>query len=213
MSFSIDDLASSLSASHIGQEALDLAALQAQLAQTLFGQSITHSSKPQNISRKTSFAQPCNTPTFSSFSSNFSNDMHSISASSQDWMLDSSRDYTMEEDERMVEALLIPCSPMSTSLTHPTAGQFDMISSEATTNQAHETPASSFTCTDPFYLEQSQTQFLSPAPYSVFTQLGEASQQSPFLSSPRREHPGMSHSAPLFCMDSFLVATSGVFEH
>jgi hypothetical protein len=35
MSVSVDDLVASLSANHIGQEATDLAALQAQLAQTL----------------------------------------------------------------------------------------------------------------------------------------------------------------------------------
>ncbi|KIJ70370.1 hypothetical protein HYDPIDRAFT_23482 [Hydnomerulius pinastri MD-312] len=43
MSVSVEDLVASLSSNHIGQEAIDLAALQAQLAQTLFAHQLSSS--------------------------------------------------------------------------------------------------------------------------------------------------------------------------
>ncbi|KAF9004778.1 hypothetical protein BDQ17DRAFT_1325570 [Cyathus striatus] len=68
MTISVDDLVSSLNSSHIGQEAMDLAALQAQLAQAFFNQ-FPSSAAPTPIPRKRStHTQPCNTPTASSFS-------------------------------------------------------------------------------------------------------------------------------------------------
>ncbi|KAF8845565.1 hypothetical protein BDN67DRAFT_283428 [Paxillus ammoniavirescens] len=72
MSLSVDDLVASLSANHIGQEAIDLAALQAQLAQTLLAHQLTLSSPPPsfvhgvsvNIARRDpTNVQHCTTPT------------------------------------------------------------------------------------------------------------------------------------------------------
>ncbi|KAF8654699.1 hypothetical protein AX16_003450 [Volvariella volvacea WC 439] len=127
MGLSVDDLVSSLSASHIGQEAMDLAALHAQLAQLLFCQSA-----PSSTSYSTRRTQPCNTPTRRTPSSSFScTDAQRDSilsslrgAASEDAMRSSSagmhhsseRD-EMEEDERMVEDLLIPSSPMTPNLS------------------------------------------------------------------------------------------------
>lgn len=56
MSFSVDDLVASLGASHIGQEAMDLAALQAQLAATLFPARAAASHHHHH------HHQPCTTP-------------------------------------------------------------------------------------------------------------------------------------------------------
>ncbi|KAG5645774.1 hypothetical protein DXG03_005311 [Asterophora parasitica] len=203
MSFSIDDLAASLSTSHIGQEALDLAALQAQLAQSLFGQSIAQASNPQRVRSKTSFTQPCNTPTSSSFTSPF-HDVRQGQASGSEpsWYFDrpsfDAADITMEEDERMVEALLIPCSTNPTSSLH-------ILSKNATQHlsvrvQTSESSSSSFTSTDPFYVAQYQAQYHNPTPHSAFTQLGELPHQSPFspaaIAQRRLEHPGTSTPAP-----------------
>ncbi|KAF5388140.1 hypothetical protein D9615_000019 [Tricholomella constricta] len=220
MSLSIDDLASSLSASHIGQEALDLAALQAQLAQTLFGQSITHSSNPQKVSRKTSFTQPCNTPT-SSYSFSHFHDVRQGKASGSEsiWAFDGSSfnltDNT-EEDERMVEDLLIPCSPMSMNpLQFSLPFSAGSKSHHLSNNQTSETHSSLFTSTDPFYIAQSQAQYQNPAPHSAFTQLGQLSHQSPFCSAQGRDHPGTSNTAPPLSMDThpFIIATSTAFDH
>ncbi|KAG9317106.1 hypothetical protein JVU11DRAFT_1294 [Chiua virens] len=75
MSVSIDDLVASLSANHIGQEATDLAALQAQLAQTLLAHQLSLSSPHShssafvhgvsvNIARRDpTNVQHCTTPT------------------------------------------------------------------------------------------------------------------------------------------------------
>ncbi|KAF9246843.1 hypothetical protein BU15DRAFT_69704 [Melanogaster broomeanus] len=75
MSLSVDDLVASLSANHIGQEAMDLAALQAQLAQTLLAHQLSlssphvHSSPfahgvAVNVSRRDpTNVQHCTTPT------------------------------------------------------------------------------------------------------------------------------------------------------
>ncbi|KAF8075968.1 hypothetical protein FPV67DRAFT_391199 [Lyophyllum atratum] len=212
MSISIDDLTSSLSSSHIGQEARDLAALQAQLAQTLFGQSIARSSNPRQVSRRTSFTQPCNTPTFSSNFSQF-DDQRGQTATSKPGGFSFDTCHDMEEDERMVEDLLITCSPMS---ANHSAFQFSLPLSPGSkshltsNNQTSETSSSSFTSTDPFYMAQSQAQYHNPSPQSTFTQLGQLPQQSPFTFQQRRDHPGTSHSAPALSLDthSFLVATS-----
>ncbi|KAN0097831.1 hypothetical protein V8E55_002277 [Tylopilus felleus] len=75
MSVSVDDLVASLSANHIGQEATDLAALQAQLAQTLLTQQLSLSPSPPHTSafvhgvsvnvvrRDPTSVQHCTTPT------------------------------------------------------------------------------------------------------------------------------------------------------
>ncbi|KAG6813188.1 hypothetical protein H0H92_013308 [Tricholoma furcatifolium] len=181
MSISIDDLSIALSASHVGQEAMDLAALQAQLAKMLFGQSST----PQMIPRRTSFTQPCNTPTKYTETQALA------------------RADDMEEDERMVEDLLIPRSPSSSTLQF---SRWPKNASEVT---------SSFATTDPFYLAQFQTQHQNNTPYSAFTELGKLPQQSPFnVSSPRRDSLSTSPSSPhTLETHSFFVAASAAFDH
>ncbi|KAF8164838.1 hypothetical protein B0H34DRAFT_214198 [Crassisporium funariophilum] len=120
MSFSVDDLVNSLSSSHIGQEATDLATLQAQLSQTLFGgPSVPSSSSSarQVPSRGRQHTQPCNTPLARTPSSSFSGwNLDTRRAPSSNRRADSYLD-DMEEDERMVEELLIPSSPLSTPST------------------------------------------------------------------------------------------------
>ncbi|KAF9526733.1 hypothetical protein CPB83DRAFT_449975 [Crepidotus variabilis] len=66
MSFSVDDLVSSFSSSHIGQEALDLATLQAQLAATLFcAPGSSSSSASSTAAAKYTCPSPMRTPSTS----------------------------------------------------------------------------------------------------------------------------------------------------
>ncbi|KAF5361585.1 hypothetical protein D9757_011558 [Collybiopsis confluens] len=198
MSFSVDDLVSSLSSNHIGQEALDLAALHAQLAQTIFTQPIASSSGDSAAH------QPCNTPTGRTPSSSFSwgqvmDVQQRLSRRHPDEMIDDA------EDERMVEEILMPSSPASTG-QYPSSPfaiqqQLHSTSTPRSQNKGHWfTPpfnpgpssvptspssisdASSFTSTDPFYLAQLQAMQAAAAP-SPFSQLGRPSQHSPFMQS------------------------------
>ncbi|KAF8966467.1 hypothetical protein BDZ97DRAFT_1756606 [Flammula alnicola] len=179
MSFSVDDLVSSLSSSHIGQEAIDLAALQAQLAETLFGEPSApsphhhhhHASRSSTNGRqmqvqiptrgRAQHTQPCNTPTARTPSSSFSargsgwgngSGMESRRASSS-----SSASYygdDMEEDERMVEELLIPSSPMPSgsgsnsshfASSSSSSSNFSYQSSSSSSSSSYPSPASSST--------------------------------------------------------------------
>ncbi|KAI0352712.1 hypothetical protein OH77DRAFT_1523048 [Trametes cingulata] len=122
MSISVDDLVASLNANHIGQEAIELAALQAcirrraQLSQTL--------SNP--IPFNTPRAAPLNTPISCTPSSSISweagdatwGHRGSVSSSKMRCSIDESprESDEMDEDERMVEDLLFsPASPTSPS--------------------------------------------------------------------------------------------------
>ncbi|KAH8113288.1 hypothetical protein DFH11DRAFT_1544986 [Phellopilus nigrolimitatus] len=67
MTFSVDDLVASLSSNHIGQEAIDLATLQAQLAQTLAY------SQQQQHHQAASAQGHCNTPTARTPTTSFAN--------------------------------------------------------------------------------------------------------------------------------------------
>jgi len=183
MSLSIDDLCASLSSSHVGQEAMDLAALQVQLAQTLFGQTMSSTSVPQ---RQEEYAQPCNTPTTRTPSASFSwgqmvDPSRFSEPASRRNAEDHFRDET-EEDERMVEDLLIPtspASPMSAKQNTPVVG----ISQQSSPTFASSDASSSlFTTTDPFYMAQLQAaQNYGVSPPSVFSQAAFPSQQSPFM--------------------------------
>ncbi|KAF9468777.1 hypothetical protein BDZ94DRAFT_1244568 [Collybia nuda] len=197
MSLSVDDLASSFSSSHIGQEAIDLATLQAQLAQTLFGQPIAHSSKGERqVPYKNNYTQPCNTPTTAtSLASNWGGSAGSGSSWNVEAMYDNRSE--MEEDERMVEDLLLPSSPMSATTNSPLAGSATQYSSY--TNSEFDSPSSSFTSADPFYLAQAQaSQNYNAASQSAFSQYGRPQQQSPFLSSPQ-QHPVPHHHESFHC--------------
>ncbi|KAG6896868.1 hypothetical protein C0992_005559 [Termitomyces sp. T32_za158] len=207
MSISIEDLANSLSASHVGQEAIDLAALQAHLAKTLFATSVTHSSNPQRVSRKTSFSQPCNTPTYTNFAQFVG---PQVVAAGPSWAMDE-----MEEDERMVEDLLLPRSPNSSALQFSLQSQSRSTSHLSSNNQTSDSP-SSFTSTDPFYLAQLQAQHQSSNTYSPLAELGKLPQQSPFApASSHREYPGTNVSTAPLSLEThpFLVAASSAFDY
>ncbi|KAG6332635.1 hypothetical protein ID866_6457 [Astraeus odoratus] len=138
MSVSIDDLVASLSSNHIGQEALDLAALQAQLAQTLLSHQLSNaqSAFPSahasggaphtsvHIARRDpGHVQHCTTPTARTPSSSFVWPAHVAeyashsrrSSTSSTRMRHQSQDDVLadlddmdEEDARAVEAMIIP---------------------------------------------------------------------------------------------------------
>ncbi|KAJ7283400.1 hypothetical protein C8J57DRAFT_1120892 [Mycena rebaudengoi] len=214
MSLSVEDLVSSLSSSHIGQEAMDLAALQVQLAQTLFCQSMSSSSMAAQ-DRKDDYNQPCNTPTNRTPSASFSwgqmidSARHSDSTSRRN-----SEDHEME-DERMVEDLLIPTSPMSANPSTASA-HFSIPQSSTGRTQnsppkypSYEPTPSLFTTTDPFYIEQLQAaQNYSAAPPSMFSQAAFPSQQSPFIHSSNFQR----HNAPANSHALFAAATSSPFD-
>lgn len=110
-------------------------------------------------------------------------------------------DTDMEEDERMVEELLIPSSPVSSNSFYKSSTphfstpfmpsspvssslQNNHISFPSTSSmtQSHSDPSSVFTSTDPFYIAQLQASqtFNNSSPQSVFSQNGHISQSSPF---------------------------------
>ncbi|KAJ3734547.1 hypothetical protein DFJ43DRAFT_133577 [Lentinula guzmanii] len=224
MSLSVDDLVSSLSSNHIGQEALDLAALQAQLAQTLFPQSIASSSDTS----LDSFHQPCNTPTGrtpTSFSWGQVMDVQQR-LSRRDEMIDD------VEDERMVEDILVPSSPASAgfssapyaqqSMNAPSQKNHSRSHFNLTTSSFPSSPASpssvsessSFTSTDPFYLAQIQAmQSHNLSTPSALSQLGMPAQHSPFIQQqPRRENFSFSPSSISLDTHNIFAATSAAFE-
>ncbi|KAF7354964.1 hypothetical protein MSAN_01411500 [Mycena sanguinolenta] len=190
MSLSMDDLCASLSSSHVGQEAIDLAALQVQLAQTLFCQSMAASSAAQQ-QRQGDYAQPCNTPTGRTPSASFSwSPMAMIDSSLQPNPPITPRRNAdehvvrdeMEEDERMVEDLLIPTSPMSSPMSAKSHTPATPQSQQTSPMYPASPETSLFTTTDPFYIAQSQAaQHFGVSPPSVFSQTAFPSQQSPFL--------------------------------
>jgi len=202
---SVDELVSSFSSNHIGQEAIDLAALQAQLAQALFGQSPPQHSRPQHVARKSSYTQPCNTPTAPSPSFSFGqmvdaqyrNTATEINPNAE---MSMQMNDSMEEDEQIVEAhLLSSSSPMS---ANSASSQF-LTSSPRSISQhpsymTTEPPSSSFTTTDPFYVAQAQA--AQNYPQSPFSQYGHPSQQSPFMikqQSPSQYNDSFNcHTAP-----------------
>ncbi|KAJ7162615.1 hypothetical protein C8R43DRAFT_303884 [Mycena crocata] len=215
MSLSMDDLCASLSSSHVGQEALDLAALQLQLAQTLFCQSIAVSSATQ---RKDDYPQPCNTPTGRTPSSSFSwGQMIDPSRHSELPPRRNTEDHfrdEMEEDERMVEDLLIPASPMSPK-QQPTAAVRSQQTSPSypATYQPSDTSSSLFTTTDPFYMAQLQAaQNYSVAPPSVFSQAAFPSQQSPFMMHSNFQRHNTAQNSNSLDTHSLLVAASSSFD-
>lgn len=196
MSLSIDDLVNSFSSSHIGQEAIDLAALQAQLAQTLFAQS-SSSQAPHR-----GYVQPANTPTRTPSSSmcwdprelarSRSASVSSIGAQLHSEHRLESED--MDEDERMVEDMLLS-SPTSTSSSTHAAFAHRHARSGSASSRMHIVPGSSaydhpqydlpspnaalFATTDPFLTAQLQAA-QNPST-SVFAQAGRPSPHSPFL--------------------------------
>ncbi|KIM42805.1 hypothetical protein M413DRAFT_10262 [Hebeloma cylindrosporum] len=187
MSFSVDELVCSFSSSHIGQEAMDLATLQAQLSETLFGgPSYGRQSQMRIPDRgRSKNTQPCNTPIARTRASSFSewgNGVGMAVDSRHGSRSNSSAGFDdMEEDERMVEELLMPSSPLTSSNPHisnqfPPASSSTYLSSSSSfqgsiptsphsqtvfasygSDPSPSSPSSSqFTTTDPFYLAQLQ---------------------------------------------------------
>ncbi|KAI0772519.1 hypothetical protein BD413DRAFT_612659 [Trametes elegans] len=212
MSASVDDLVASLNANHIGQEAIELAALQAQLSQTLLHQSLS-SPIPFNSPR----GAPVTTPVSRTPSSSISWDTgdatwgprSSASGTKMRCSIDEGQleSDDMDEDERMVEDLLFtPTSPASPSAsfsrappppaTSPTPSSalrqrkvslsMHMIPLEHSHHDLPSPNTSLFTTTDPFYLASLQSAHAPST--SVFAQAGRPSAHSPFLSHSHHHH-------------------------
>ncbi|KAF8906754.1 hypothetical protein CPB84DRAFT_1769554 [Gymnopilus junonius] len=215
MSFSVDDLVSSLSSNHIGQEQMDLDTLHAQLAETLVAgpSSSNHYHRvPATRSGRMQHTQRCNTPlartpsssTFSHASTwgmntspqNHNHNAHIGSRSRSNSVSTLYIDET-EEDERMVEELLIPMSPASSSIpTSPSNSTPHLFSySNTYSDPRPSSPATSlFTTTDPFYIAQLQalSQQSQPQTQTVFAQNGRLSQSSPFAVPMQMQHHSQS---------------------
>lgn len=197
MSFSVDDLVSSFNSSHIGQEALDIAQLQAQLAETLFGGNTPSSSRQRG--REYHCTTPiARTPASTSYMDSFMGQSRSRSSSISGRMEDM-------EDEMMVEDLLMPATPSSsvfengnhnTFSSFSNANSYAQPSSSYTSSSLNQMPSrtfnealpssptqSIFASTDPFFLQtqaNSQSYFYNN---SNITQRGRPSQNSPFVQS------------------------------
>ncbi|KIY45970.1 hypothetical protein FISHEDRAFT_60810 [Fistulina hepatica ATCC 64428] len=192
MSVSVEDLVASLSSNHIGQEAIDLAGLQAQLAQVLFsGHQLAVS---QDCRRECS--QPCNTPTRRTPSSSFSFPPDpTLPRRNADELPPNDMD---DEDERMVEDTLYPTSvssPQTFSHCHPSKLHY-----VPNTTAAVES-TSSFTTTDPFYLSKVQELRAPPKP-TFFSQMARPSAQSPFIPQQQTPVPGQHGSYGYSFMDA-----------
>ncbi|KAL1741836.1 hypothetical protein HDZ31DRAFT_84568 [Schizophyllum fasciatum] len=201
MSISVDDLVSSFAASHIGQEAIDLAALQAQLAQVLFGQP---AAAAEPAAMPAHYTQRCNTPIqrHPSFSFGHIQDAQRFAAesprspSSASWRTAETfaQDDDME-DERMVEDLLLPAhqprSPPQSPVPSKPFGTFPF----STPSSPLFSEPTSFATSDPFFLAQAQAQ-ASPMSTSFFAQNGRPSQQSPFLMGQAPAYPSMRDGYP-----------------
>lgn len=177
----------------------------AQLAQTLFGQSVSQSSKgARQVSRRKSYTQPCNTPTATSLGFNWG-DMQQRqggAGSGSNWNVETMYDNRsdMEEDERMVEDLLVPSSPMSANpssphFSAPLPGSAPQYHPYITPE--YESASSSFTSVDPFYLAQTQAaqNYNVAASQSAFSQYGRPTQQSPFVTSPQQQPLSQHHES------------------
>ncbi|KAH9843745.1 uncharacterized protein C8Q71DRAFT_852266 [Rhodofomes roseus] len=198
MSVSVDDLVASFNSNHIGQEAIDLANLQAQLAQALRNQASTSA---QPIQRRA--YPPSNTPLARTPSSSMcwepSDFMRARSSSAANATqlrgIDENKQDVdaMDEDERMVEDMLF-ASPVNNGFSNPAlpsspatysgmvsrrpsvphvSSTFDMAPAELPSpNTSH------FATTDPFFIAQMQAA-QAPAP-SFFAHAGCPSAHSPF---------------------------------
>ncbi|KAL0581204.1 hypothetical protein V5O48_000792 [Marasmius crinis-equi] len=221
MSLSVDDLVCSLSSSHIGQEATDLAALQAQLTQAFFGQSSATFTQSPSKNSSSDADQPCNTPTGRTPSTSFSWGSAEVQRFTRRNVEETVDDV---EDERMVEDILIPSSPTpagpSSTFGHQPSFRTHRSHSRSTpisppTSPSYGTDSSIFTSTDPFYLAQLQAMQTHNAssPTSVFSQLGRPSQQSPFVNQGQKyDSFGYPTSSVSFETHNMLTATAGAFE-
>jgi len=107
----------------------------------------------------------------------------------------------MDEDEQMVEDLVTPSSPMSTSatssnftFTHRPMSSSSSSRSPTTSAQNPFQDASLFTTTDPFYIAQLQASQNPEPSSSVFAQSGRPAARSPFLR--RQPQNTYAHAVP-----------------
>ncbi|KAI9466689.1 hypothetical protein BJY52DRAFT_1111159 [Lactarius psammicola] len=195
MNISIDDLVSSFSASHVSQEAMDIATLQSQLAKVIYypsqGQPGVHS-----VTRRNSYAQPCTTPTPTSATASFHWEWEDTSRfRGQNTTPYAVRSCDVDDemaDEQAVEDLLnvhTPIQPGTPQRQQPPkyrpAGQLPCSPVYDNTPQS-----SHFANTDPFYLAAVQTASIPPPP-SFFAQAARPAPNSPFnlgLSAQQAHH-------------------------
>ncbi|KAH6896480.1 hypothetical protein BKA70DRAFT_1316581 [Coprinopsis sp. MPI-PUGE-AT-0042] len=187
MSISVDDLISSFSSSHIGQEATELAQLQAQLAETLFNANSFASSSRRGRDYH------CPTPTGRAPSS--SNYMDAFVGQSRSRSSSISGRMEDVEDELMVEELLM--GQPSSSSGFENQNSYSSFSSSNGFAQSSYHPSQSaasqglpsspsqslFASTDPFFMQaqaNSQSYFYNN---SNITQHGRPAQSSPFVQS------------------------------
>ncbi|KAI0301870.1 hypothetical protein B0F90DRAFT_1715992 [Multifurca ochricompacta] len=213
MNISIDDLVSSFSASHVSQEAMDIANLQSQLTKALYYPSQTQPGV-HRVSRRNSYAQPCNTPTPTSATATLhwewedttryrgqNPTLYTAPAPLRSFDVDDEM-----EDEQAVEDLLNPhTSNLSQSgaslrhqplkfrpIGHPFSSQpTPSVGTPTYDNTSGPSPSSHFTNTDPFYLAAVQTTSLTPSP-SFFAQAARPAPNSPFnlnISAQQTHHP------------------------
>ncbi|KAH9065187.1 hypothetical protein EDB83DRAFT_2519797 [Lactarius deliciosus] len=179
MNISIDDLVSSFSASHVSQEAMDIATLQSQLSKVIYypsqGQPGVHS-----VTRRNSYAQPCTTPTPTSATASFHWEWEDTSRfrgqNSTPYAVRSCDVDDEMADEQAVEDLLNVQTPMQSQPGTP--------ATTTTTKSSH------FANTDPFYLAAVQTAAIPPPP-SFFAQAARLGPNSPFnlsLSAQQAHH-------------------------
>ncbi|KAI0254215.1 hypothetical protein BJV78DRAFT_1280238 [Lactifluus subvellereus] len=212
----IDDLVSSFSASHVSQEAMDISTLQSQLANVIYfpsqGQSGVHC-----VTRRNSYAQPCNTPTPTSATASFHWEWEDATrcrgqnpapyvppAPLRNCDVDDEM-----EDEQAVENLLNAHTPNQCQIGTPHQRQQQSKYRPVSIGQPFPPPTSQtisspmydnapglsgspshFANTDPFYLAAVQTASLTPPP-SFFAQAARPAPNSPFnlnLSTQQAHH-------------------------
>ncbi|KAF8121316.1 hypothetical protein EV363DRAFT_945844 [Boletus edulis] len=199
MSLSVDDLVASLSANHIGQEAIDLAALQAHLAQTLLTHQLSlspshphasafvHGVSVSVVRRDPGNVQHCTTPTARTPSTASctwplpvqEHTDHSRRRSSSYARRQSIDDgwYDSEEmaEECTVEDMGDACGSVTRVLSTPSMP----LSSSNTSPPPDSSASSLFTSTDPFYLQASQS--TQQTHTTFFSHVGMPSSHPPFM--------------------------------
>ncbi|KAH9180040.1 hypothetical protein EDB89DRAFT_2147704 [Lactarius sanguifluus] len=167
MNISIDDLVSSFSASHVSQEAMDIATLQASPAHALsLAATVMHSHVPH---------QPPTSAT-ASFHWEWEDTSRFRGQNSTPYAVRSCDVDDEMADEQAVEDLLNVQTPMQSPAWHATT--------TTTTKSSH------FANTDPFYLAAVQTAAI-PTPPSFFAQAARLGPNSPFnlsLSAQQAHH-------------------------
>ena len=194
------------------------------MTQAFFGQPSAPASS--SLTRKSSgeLSQRCNTPTGRTPSSSFSWGAGEAQRVPRWHIDDTVKEIDDFEDERMVEDILIPSSPVSSvsspAFTHQPSlrthrPQNRNNPTSPPTSPSFATESSMFTATDPFYLAQMQAMQAHNASSSpsIFSQLGRPSQHSPFVNQGQKYEP-FAYSGSSMSLDShnIVAPTSVSFE-